>query len=343
MSVSDKIWVEKYRPQTLDDIVGHEEVVKRMEKFLDTEDIPHVVFAGLQGIGKTAIIQAFAKEKYGKDNWRNNILELNASDERGIDTIRDKVKNYAVQGTIGDHQYKIVFLDEADQLTKDAQTALRRIMEDHADVTRFFLSCNYLSQIIGPIQSRCAPFSLSPLTDDDLYQIGQNVAEDEGITIADDTLKLMVNAADGDARKLINSMQAAVYEGEIDANGVNVVVSTVDDALVEQIVNTAVEGDLDDAMRQLDVEVLKEGVPTNQLCDSFLRVIKKQDLPGDTKAKMLDELATANWRAMRGANPHVVFHSFLADLHVSKYLALDGYRDNKRIEESLREVMEEYV
>ncbi|AGC34465.1 replication factor C small subunit [Haloarcula virus HVTV-2] len=325
MSVSDKIWVEKYRPQTLDDIVGHEEVVKRMRKFLDTEDVPHVVFAGKQGIGKTAIIQAFAKEKYGVDNWRNNILELNASDERGIDTIRDKVKNYAVQGTIGDHQYKIVFLDEADQLTKDAQTALRRIMEDHADVTRFFLSCNYLSQIIGPIQSRCAPFSISPLTDDDLFQIGKNVAEEEGIAIEDDTLTLMVNAADGDARKLINSMQAAVYEGEIDANGVNVVVSTVDDALVEQIVNTAVEGDLDDAMRQLDVEVLKEGVPANQLCDSFLRVIKKQDLPGDVKAKMLDKVAETNWRAMRGANPHVQFHSLLADLHVARYLSLEGY------------------
>jgi replication factor C small subunit len=329
MSVSDKIWVEKYRPQTLDDIVGHGEVVKRMEKFLDTEDIPHVVFAGRQGIGKTAIIQAFAKEKYGKGNWRNNILELNASDERGIDTIRDKVKNYAVQGTIGDYQYKIVFLDEADQLTKDAQTALRRIMEDHADVTRFFLSCNYLSQIIGPIQSRCAPFSLSPLTDDDLYQIGQSVAEEEDIAIADDTLQLMVNAADGDARKLINSMQAAVYEGEIDANGVSVVVSTVDDALIEQIVNTAVEGDLDDAMRQLDVEVLKEGVPTNQLCDSFLRVIKRKDLEGDVKAKCLDKLAETNWRAMRGANPHVQFHSLLADLHVARYVSLEGYQTDE--------------
>jgi len=325
MSVSDKIWVEKYRPQTLDDIVGHEEVIKRMEKFLDTEDIPHVVFAGKQGIGKTAIIQAFAKEKYGKDNWRNNILELNASDERGIDTIRDKVKNYAVQGTIGDHQYKIVFLDEADQLTKDAQTALRRIMEDHADVTRFFMSCNYLSQIIGPIQSRCAPFSISPLTDDDLYQIGQNVAEQEGIEIADDTLKLMVNAADGDARKLINSMQAAVYEGEIDENGVGVVVQTVDDALIEEIVHTAIEGDLDDAMRRLDVEVLKQGVPTNQLCDSFLRVLKRQKLEGDVKAKCLDKLAETNWRAMRGANPHVQFHSLLADLHVAKYVSLEGY------------------
>lgn len=325
MSVSDKIWVEKYRPQTLDDIVGHEEVVKRMKKFLDTEDIPHVVFAGKQGIGKTAIIQAFAKEKYGADNWRNNILELNASDERGIDTIRDKVKNYAVQGTIGDHQYKIVFLDEADQLTKDAQTALRRIMEDHADVTRFFLSCNYLSQIIGPIQSRCAPFSISPLTDDDLYRIGKNVAEQENITIADDTLKLMVNAADGDARKLINSMQAAVYEGEIDENGVSVVVQTVDEALIHQIVDTAIEGDLDDAMRQLDVEVLKEGVPTNLLCDTFLKVLKKKDLPGDVKAKMLDKVAETNWRAMRGANPHVQFHSLLADLHVARYLSLEGY------------------
>lgn len=325
MSVREKIWVEKYRPQTLDDIVGHEEVVKRMRKFLDGEDVPHVIFSGRQGIGKTAIIQAFAKEKYGKDNWRNNILELNASDERGIDTIRDKVKNYAVQGTIGDHQYKIVFLDEADQLTKDAQAALRRIMEEHADVTRFFMSCNYLSKIIGPIQSRCAPFSISPLTDVDLRTIGRKVADGEDISIEDDTLELMVNAADGDARKLINSMQAAEYEGEIDATGVNVVAQTVDEDLVEEIVDQAVDGDLDDAMRRLDVEILKEGVPTNQLCDSFLSVIKTKDLEGDVKAKCLDKLAETNWRAMRGANPHVQFHSLLADLHVARYVSLEGY------------------
>lgn len=325
MSVSEKIWVEKYRPETLDDIVGHDEVVKRMRKFLDGEDVPHVVFSGKQGIGKTAIIQAFAKEKYGEDNWRNNILELNASDERGIDTIRDKVKNYAVQGTIGDHQYKIVFLDEADQLTKDAQAALRRIMEEHADVTRFFLSCNYLSKIIGPIQSRCAPFSISPLTDENLFRIGRRVADGEDISIDDDTLELMVNAAEGDARKLINSMQAAEYEGEIDATGVNVVAQTVDRALVEEIVDQAIEGDLDDAMRRLDVEILKEGVPTNQLCDTFLKVLKRKDLEGDVKAKCLDKLAETNWRAMRGANPHVQFHSLLADLHVARYVSLEGY------------------
>ncbi|UBF23077.1 replication factor C small subunit [Haloarcula virus HCTV-16] len=329
MTVANKIWVEKYRPETLDDIVGHEEVVKRMRKFLDTEDVPHVVFSGKQGIGKTAIIQAFAKEKYG-DNWRNNILELNASDERGIDTIRDKVKNYAVQGTIGDHQYKIVFLDEADQLTKDAQAALRRIMEEHADVTRFFLSCNYLSKIIGPIQSRCAPFSISPLTDDDLFQIGRKVAAGEDIDINDDTLNLMVNSADGDARKLINSMQAAAYEGEIDANGVNVVAQTVDDALVREIIDQAVDGDLDDAMRRLDVEILKEGVPVNALCDSFLSEIKKKDLEGDVKAKCLDKVAETNWRAMRGANPHVQFHSLLADLHVARYVSLEGYQRGDR-------------
>lgn len=323
--VASQIWVEKYRPYTLDDIVGHGEVVKRMKKFLDDEAIPHCAFAGRQGIGKTAIIQAFCREKYGEDNWRNNILELNASDERGIDTIRDKVKNYAMQGTIGDHQYKIVFLDEADQLTKDAQATLRRVMEDYADITRFFLSCNYLSQIIGPIQSRCAPFSLSPLTDDDLFEVGKRVVEGEDIEIADDTLNLMVNAADGDARKLINSIQAAEYEGEIDENGVSVVVQTVDQALIGDIVETAMEGDLDEAMVTLDVEILKEGVPANILCDAFLRDVKTRNLGGDVKAKMLDKIAEANWRVMRGANPHVQFHSLLANLHVAKYLSLEGY------------------
>lgn len=325
MNVDDKIWVEKYRPQTLDEIIGHEEVVKRMRDFLDDESIPHVLFAGKQGIGKTALVQAFAKEKYGADNWRNNVLDINASDESGIDTIRNKVSDYAVQGTIGEHQYKIIFLDECDALSKDAQQTLRRVMEDHADVTRFFLSCNYKSEIIGPIQSRCAPFSISPLGDDDLFQIAKNVADKEGIKVADDTLKLMVNAADGDARKLINSMQAAEYEGHIDENGVNVVVSTVNEALVHQIADTAIEGDLDDAMRQLDVEILKDGVPANVLCDTFLKVLKKKDLPGDVKAKMLDKVAETNWRVMRGANPHVQFHSLLADLHVAKYVSLEGY------------------
>jgi len=325
MSVSDKIWVEKYRPQTLDEIIGHEEVVKRMRDFLDDESIPHVLFAGKQGIGKTALVQAFAKEKYGADNWRNNVLDINASDESGIDTIRNKVSDYAVQGTIGEHQYKIIFLDECDALSKDAQQTLRRVMEDHADVTRFFLSCNYKSEIIGPIQSRCAPFSISPLGDEDLFHIAKNVADKEGIEVADDTLKLMVNAADGDARKLINSMQAAEYEGHIDENGVNVVVSTVNEALVHQIADTAIEGDLDDAMRQLDVEILKDGVPANVLCDTFLKVLKKKDLPGDVKAKMLDKVAETNWRVMRGANPHVQFHSLLADLHVAKYVSLEGY------------------
>lgn len=325
MSVKEKIWVEKYRPQTLDDIVGHEEVVKRMRDFLEDESIPHVLFAGMQGIGKTAIVQAFAKEKYGKDNWRNNVLDINASDESGIDTIRNKVSDYAVQGTIGEHQYKIIFLDECDALSKDAQQTLRRVMEDHADVTRFFLSCNYKSEIIGPIQSRCAPFSISPLSDEDLFEIGRRVADGEDIEVDDDTLKLMVNAADGDARKLINSMQAAEYDGVIDENGVGVVVQTVNEALIEQIVDTAVEGNLDDAMRQLDVEVLKEGVPANILCDNFLKVIKKKNLRGDVKAKMLDKVAETNWRVMRGANPHVQFHSLLADLHVARYLSLEGY------------------
>lgn len=297
-----------------------------MTDFLDSEDMPHIMFSGKQGIGKTAIVQAFCKQKYG-DDWRNNILELNASDERGIDTIRDKVKNYAVQGTIGDYQYKVIFLDEADQLTKDAQTTLRRVMEDYADITRFFLSCNYQSQIIGPIQSRCAPFSISPLTEDDLFEIGKRVVDGEDISVEDDLLWKMVRTADGDARRLINSMQAAEYNGKIDASGVSVVLDTVDVALIEEIVDIATEGDLDDAMRRLDVEVLKQGVAANVLCDVFLTVIRRRNMRGDAKAKMIDKLAETNWRVMRGANPHVQFHSLLADIHVAQYLSLEGYEN----------------
>ncbi|MFW6265549.1 MAG: AAA family ATPase, partial [Halanaeroarchaeum sp.] len=148
-----EIWVEKYRPERLADVVGHEDIIDRVESYVARDDLPHLLFSGPAGTGKTATASAIAKELYG-DDWRENFLELNASDERGIDVVRDRIKNFA-RASFGGYNYRIIFLDEADALTSDAQSALRRTMEQFSNNTRFILSCNYSSKIIDPIQSRC--------------------------------------------------------------------------------------------------------------------------------------------------------------------------------------------
>ena len=159
-----EIWIEKYRPQSLDTVVGHDAITERLRRYVAEEDLPHLLFAGPAGTGKTSTSTAIAREIYGED-WRENFLELNASDERGIDVVRDRIKSFA-RAAFGGADHRIIFLDEADALTDDAQSALRRTMEQFSDNTRFILSCNYSSQIIDPIQSRCAVFRFSPLGDD---------------------------------------------------------------------------------------------------------------------------------------------------------------------------------
>src|SRR6056297_149902 len=181
-----EIWIEKYRPQTLDEIKGQDDIVERLQSYIEQRDLPHLLFSGRAGIGKTTAATAIAREVYG-DDWRGNFLELNASDQRGIDVVRDRIKNFA-RSSFGGHNYRIIFLDEADSLTSDAQSALRRTMEQFSNNTRFILSCNYSSKIIDPIQSRCAVFRFSPLSDDAIRQQVVDIAETEGIEVTEDGL-----------------------------------------------------------------------------------------------------------------------------------------------------------
>ena len=163
MSIKEEIWIEKYRPEKLDDIVGQDEIIRRLKSYVKTRNLPHLLFSGPPGVGKTAASISIVKEIFG-DTWRNNFIELNASDERGIDIIRHKVKDFARMAPLGEADFKVIFLDEADALTNDAQSALRRTMERYSATTRFILSCNYSSKIIEPIQSRCAVYRFKPLS-----------------------------------------------------------------------------------------------------------------------------------------------------------------------------------
>ena len=231
------IWTEKYRPKKLPEIKGQEDITKRLEAFVRAKNFPHLLFAGPAGVGKTTAAIAMAKELYG-ETWQDNILELNASDERGIDVVRVKIKDFARTRAVEDVPFKVIYLDEADALTREAQDALRRIMEDYTQTVRFVLSCNYSSKIIPPIQSRCAIFRFKPLAKDIVDGVLRKVAQTEGLNVDKEAIDLIYEASEGDMRKAHNLMQAcAAISPEINHITVSQVVSFAEPKEVEQVVN----------------------------------------------------------------------------------------------------------
>lgn len=335
--MTDLILTEKHRPQRLDEIVGHDPIVRKLRDWAGDGSTPHVLFAGPQGSGKTAMTMAFAREIYGGEGWKNNVLEVNASDERGIDVIRNKVKSFAQRSSAlgSETDYKMIFLDEADQLTRDSQPALRRIMEDYADQTRFFLSCNYQNRIIAPILSRCAVFSVAALDDAEIQGIVEGVLDQEGIEADRSAIKVIVTNADGDARQALNLIQASVVDGEITTESLAPLTTTISDELIDDLLGLAIKGEFKSAMARLDSELLKEGADPTMVCEAFHDAILRlndgteDDIPPDAMIKMIHMVGRANWRLHNGANASIHLHDMLASLSVARHLSLETYdREN---------------
>ncbi|KAF5391449.1 hypothetical protein D9757_002079 [Collybiopsis confluens] len=213
-------WVEKYRPKTIDDVSAQDHTVAVLRKTLSSTNLPHMLFYGPPGTGKTSTILALARQLFGPDSFRSRVLELNASDERGISIVRDKIKNFArqtprVQTVSSDGKeypcppYKIIILDEADSMTQDAQGALRRIMENYARITRFCLVCNYVTRIIEPLASRCSKFRFTPLDHSSSSTRIAYIAAEEGIRIDNSVIDALISTSAGDLRRAITYLQSA--------------------------------------------------------------------------------------------------------------------------------------
>ena len=238
MSQTD-IWTEKYRPQKFEEMVGQQEVIRRVKSLVVAMNIPHLLLAGPAGIGKSTLALIVVKQLFG-ERWKESYLELNASDERGIDVIRQKVKDFARTKAIGNVPFKVIFLDEADALTKEAQQALRRTMENYSNTCRFILSCNYSSRIIDPIQSRCVIFRFKLLEKKDISTVINRIAESEHLKIALNAFDTLYDASEGDCRKATNLLQAtASISPDITSDMISMISSSTKPADIKVVLDYA--------------------------------------------------------------------------------------------------------
>ena len=309
----DEIWVEKYRPERLEEVIGHPEITDRLKSYVAREELPNLMFSGPAGVGKTTSAVAIAREVYGED-WRDNFLELNASDDRGIDVVRGRIKEFA-RSSFGGYRYRIIFLDEADSLTSDAQSALRRTMEQFSSNTRFILSCNYSSKIIDPIQSRCAVFRFSPIDDGAIAARIEEIARAEGIETTQDGIDALVYAADGDMRRAVNALQAAAVMGEsVDEEAVYTITSTARPEEIEEMITRAVAGDFVAARATLSDLLSNKGLSGGDVIDQVHRSVWEFGLDETQAVRVLDRLGEADFRIAEGANETVQLEALLASL-----------------------------
>jgi len=319
MSVSEKfaelLWAEKYRPRSLKELVNQEEIVKRLMKFVEEKNMPHLLFAGPPGTGKTTTALALAHDLYGED-WRKYVLELNASDERGIAVIRTKVKEFARSKLPGEIPFKIVLLDEADNMTADAQQALRRLMEMYVETTRFILIANYPSKIIEPIQSRCAVFRFTPLKKEDVVSRLKWICQQEKVVCHDDALDVIYEISSGDMRKAINILQAAAALGEVTVAHVYKVVGLAHPKEVREIVYLALTGKFTEARDKLRMLMINYGISGVDVLKQMHREVFSADLklPEDVRVELADYIGETEFRIVEGADDEIQLTALLAKM-----------------------------
>ena len=308
----EDIWIEKYRQKKLSEVVGHREIIERLSAYVRSKNIPHLLFAGPAGTGKTTCAIAIAREIFG-DAWKQNFHELNASDERGINVVRGKIKDFARTAPIGDVGFKIIFLDEADALTSDAQAALRRTMEMYSHVCRFILSANYSSRIIEPIQSRCAIFRFRPLSNEDIKSYIRMIAEKEGLEITDEALDAIAFIAKGDMRKAINALQiSASVSKKIDPDTVYLSTSTIRPEEIRELVEQALRGEFMTSRKILEELFTKYGLSGEDILNQIHQTIYDLTIPEDKKISLIEKVGEAEFRLVEGCSDKIQLEALLA-------------------------------
>jgi len=315
--MSEAIWIEKYRPQTFSEMKGQKDIVKRVKAFVEQKNMPHLMFSGPAGVGKTTLSLIIARKLFGEE-WRNNFLELNASDERGIDIIRNKVKDFARTRAIGDVPFKIIYLDECDALTKEAQQALRRTMENYTQTCRFILSCNYSSKIIEPIQSRCAIFRFKPLDKKDIESIVDRIAEQEKLKIGENVVEALYQVSEGDCRKAENILQSsAVLDKHITEENIYSLASVARPKELKQALELAIKNKFVEARNKMLDIMLNYGLSGLDLVKQIQKEIWELEVDGRTKVELVSACGEAEFRMTEGSDEFIQLEALLSKFTLS--------------------------
>ena len=313
MSHSNVMWVEKYRPQKISELVNQKAIIGSINSMLKNQsELPHLLFSGSAGVGKTTAALCVSREILG-EHWRDYTLELNASDERGINMVRERVKKFSrFAGLNTEIPFKIIILDEADEMTNDAQTALRRIIEDTAKICRFILIANNLSKIIEPIQSRCVVFKFTRISTKEILSQLKSISKKEKIKADETGLNTISDYTDGDLRHAINILQAAASSGNVTESTVKSVVGLTKTKDVQDVLKLALNGKISDSRDKM-IELIKVyGMSESD----FLKYITQAVFSSKSNnlEAMLKIIAKYDYRVLLGANPEIQLSALLAEL-----------------------------
>ena len=312
----EEIWIEKYRPSNLSEVVGQTPITSRLKNYVKERSMPHLLFAGPAGTGKTTCALALARELFG-ELWKHNLHELNASDERGIDVVRGKIKEFARTAPLGEDGFKIIFLDEADALTGAAQAALRRTMEKYSRTCRFVMSCNFSSKIIDPIQSRCAVFRFRPLKAEDVERYLKFVAVKEELNIDKEAYESLTYLAQGDLRRAINGLQmAAAANVDITRDVVYQAVAAARPEEVKEALEMSLNNNFAGARERLDTLQITYGLAGEDVLRQMHRSVRDIEVPDTIKVQMIEKLAEADFRLSEGANARIQIEAVIANFAV---------------------------
>ena len=311
-----EIWIEKHRPKKFNDVIGQEAIVKRIKAMVENKGVPHLLFTGPAGIGKTTLALVIAKELYGP-SWRENCLELNASDERGIDVVRNTIKDFARTKPIGDVPFKIIYLDECDSLTKEAQQALRRTMENYASVTRFCLSCNYSSKIIDPIQSRCTIFRFKGIEKEDVFEYIDRISKEENLKVSKEAKEILYENSNGDLRRLLNILQSCTsISNKIDDKLIYEIVSGAHPKEIKRIIEYAIKGDFLKSKNLLLDIMLKHGLNGLDVIKQIQKKVFELNIDEKDKLRLIERCGEIEFRMVEGSDEFIQLQALLAGFNL---------------------------